>query len=546
MNLDWNFYFDSWLIDKVPDGLEIRVEEHPSGVSINPPELTCFFGANPIYLYGLGKLYHEVLMSPDGITVYPSFLGRPGFEFVEEIKFKVDFEENTDFFGRDVVDLHTGYVSATRFMKSVLREMYGVADDSFVFISTPSSALRRLTKQDNDIISKSFDNYQVFHDVQEMRDEQCSLYMHGYGENDRNGPYELVAGQYLEAVAPGALINTNGTFGDTLFLKYTYVKIPHQMITPIGTSEFHILFTTLPQFRFGTLLDFGSTSNVNPPNYGFRMDITPSNILVYLNDGNTNMFDFPHEIDFRFTHRFSILRSGDTISISCDNEIIGVHDISNIGNVLLSGSNENVLSGKSMPSAKNDQAGDIEEFAIFGQKVSDEKMYKYNNDIVPLVKPGGLEAIAEQNVPVALSYGLTYDKPTNIFIPNFFGGKFKNFYLINEAGVVNVIGGDGSQNYYLDDHEPVENKSILIDNGFTIDSVTTFNYEDNIDFQIGTKIPVLTKLTSDVHIPLRIYMKFKLPEFYDNKTVYTMSLVLKSLKKFIWYGYEKYKTGEFV
>jgi len=73
MNLDWNFYFDSWLIDKIPDGFEIRIEEHPSGVSINPPELTCYFGANPIYLYGLGKLYHEVLMSPDGITVYPSF-----------------------------------------------------------------------------------------------------------------------------------------------------------------------------------------------------------------------------------------------------------------------------------------------------------------------------------------------------------------------------------------------------------------------------------------------------------------------------------------
>jgi len=173
-------------------------------------------------------------------------------------------------------------------------------------------------------------------------------------------------------------------------------------------------------------------------------------------------------------------------------------------------------------------------------------MYKYYNDIVPLIKPGGVEAIAEQNVPASLSYGLTYSKPTRIFIPNFFGGKFKNFYLINEAGVVNVIGDNATQGYYLQNHEPIENKAILIDNGFTIDTVTTLNYEEDIDFQIGTKIPVLTKLTSDVHIPLRIYMKFKLPEFYDNKIIYDMRLVLKSLKKFIWYSYKKYKTGEFV
>jgi len=179
-----------------------------------------------------------------------------------------------------------------------------------------------------------------------MSDELCSMYIHGYGENDRNGPYEIISGQYLTAVAPGALINTNGTFGDTLFLKYTYIEVPAQLITPISTSEFQILFTTLPQFRFGTLIDFGSTSNNTPPNYGFRVDITPSNISIYLNDGNTNIVDFPHNIDFRFTHRFSILRADGTISVFCDNEIVGVHDVQSVGNVLFSQSYKNIISGR--------------------------------------------------------------------------------------------------------------------------------------------------------------------------------------------------------
>jgi hypothetical protein len=64
---------------------------------------------------------------------------------------------------------------------------------------------------------------------------------------------------------------------------------------------------------------------------------------------------------------------------------------------------------------------------------------------------------------------------------------------------------------------------------------------------ISEEIPVLTKLTSDTHIPLRIHMDFVVPTgFYDKDIVYNIRIVLKSLHKFLWYSFKRYKTGEWV
>ena len=95
--------------------------------------------------------------------------------------------------------------------------------------------------------------------------------------------------------------------------------------------------------------------------------------------------------------------------------------------------------------------------------------------------------------------------------------------------------------------EPFPDHSVLMPTGYRFNSATTYTFEDGVDDGIiGTKIKALTKVTSDVHIPLRIHMKFRLPEFYDRNTTYNMSLMFKSLDKFLWYEYTKFKTGEFI
>ena len=546
MNLDWDFFYDDWLIDKIPEGMDIRIEEHPSGVTINPPELTCYFGANPIYLYGLGKLYHEVLMSPTGIAIYPEFLERPGFEFVEEIRFKVDFADQRDYWGNIVEDKHVGYVNALSYMNNLVKAIYGVDTGTYIGKRTPSSSLRKLDMEDRALLDASFTNYQVFPSEVYMRDAGCFFYVRGGVEREREGPYELMSGTFLTGYAPGAFINTPGTFNDVLFLKYTYVEVPQTIVDNLSSSFFHILFGTTEGFRSGTVFDFGSTNSATPPNYGFSLSLEPSGVSIVMNDGNLNVFNMPFSIDFRFSHKFSIIRSGDYLNVIMDGDILGTVNISGVGSILFNPTKKNYISARSFDSASNVGAGDLEEIAFFSRSIDDNIIDKYYNDIVPLTQSGGTEAILYDNIPLSLSYDLTYTKPTNIFIPNFFGAKFDKFYLVDANGIINIIGGSATNSSYLTGYEPIEHKSILMKTGFKFHSVTTNNYEENIDFGVGERIPVLTKLTSDVHIPIRIYMKFKIPEFHDHKITYNMRLVLKSLDKFLWYSYKKYKTGEFV
>ena len=546
MNLDWDFYFDSWLIDKIPERYEIKIEEHPKGISVNPSELTCYFGSNPIYMQGLGKLYHEVLMSPTGIVIYPEFLERPGFEFVEEISFKVDFDKAKDYWGEDVVDKHVGYINALEYMKNLMSTIYGVGDGEYVGTRTPSSKLRKLTMADRDLLDKSFDNYQVFSDVQQMRDNGCVFYIHGDVRHDASGPFELISGQEITAIAPGAFIVTPGTFGDVLFTKYTYIDVPQQYMSALTGDKFTILFGTAPDFRQGLVFDFGSTNRSTPPNYGFSFRLDSSAATIVLNDGNFNSIVFPYSFDFRFMHRFSLIRTEGYLTLIMDGKVIGTEEIDTIGSLLFDSTRKNYISAISSTGGTNVFTGDFEEIAIFNGTVDDDIISKYYDDIVPIVKPGGINSIVYENIPLSLSYDLTYTKPTNIFIPNFFGAKFDKFYLVDRNGIINIIDKEQTTSSYLTGYEPIENKSILIKNGFTFHSVTTNNYESDINFGIGERIPVLTKLTSDVHIPIRIYMKFKIPEFYNSKITYNIRLVMKSLTKFIWYSYKKYKTGEFV
>ncbi len=231
MDLDWDFYFDDWLIDKVPDGFEIRVESHPNGEIINPPELDIYFGANPRYLYGTGKLLHEVIMSPSGIAVFPSFLDRPGFEFVESISFSLGFNESKDFHGNDVQEKHVGLVDVTEYMKNVTQVLHGVADGEFFLPSTPSAALVSLNEDNrNAIIADLSDQY--VYPLGIPSPVTCYIYSTlspnvGTGELDNIVPG---ATTYLDAYAPGSVITTPGTHSNVVFTKYTYIRI-HGSVT---------------------------------------------------------------------------------------------------------------------------------------------------------------------------------------------------------------------------------------------------------------------------------------------------------------------------
>jgi len=543
MNLDWGFYYDSWLIDKIPDVIDIKIEEHPSGIVFNPPELEFYFGANPIYLYGEGKHLHEVLFCPDGIAIYPTFLGRPGFEFIDEVSFSAGFDGD--------IEKHVGYIGATDYMHSILDKLYGVSPSDFMYIKTPSSRLRYTTEVDISMQDTVWNSEAVFYDASDMANFGCKFYANMSVNDGESGIKNEINGEISDVNSPGAIILNPGLFYDAVFLKYSYIEAPSEIVDLIGATTFHLMFTTLPNFRYGTLFDFGATSNAIGPNYGFKLKIYSDHAMLYINDGNMNRFEilYNDEIDFRFPHRWKISREGDTISVSIDGDVYLIKKDTGIGAVLYNKNYKNYISGSYANKNINTPAGDIEELAIFNRMPdSDERdMNAFYNGSLPLLKRGGVNQSIVNNTPAILSYGLTYDKPTYVFIPNFFGGEFDKFYIKNWAGDVKVItDGEKLADYYITDMIPIKNKSIKLPLGYNIYNVITKNQEPLFSQDIPSKMPVLTKLTSDTHIPIKVKIKFKLPFFYSIPTTYNISINMKALSKFMVYSYRRFKTGEYI
>jgi hypothetical protein len=550
MNLDWGFYYDSWLIDKIPDVVNIKVEEHPEGIVFNPPELEFYFGANPIYLYGEGKLFHEVLFCPDGIVFYPSFLGRPGFEFVDEISFSIDFKEDEHFDGTPTVSHHIGYIDATRYIQLIMNKLYGVGNNEYVKVKTPSTRLRYVTNTDITLQDASWRSEAVFYDASDMAQNGCKFYTTMSVDEGDIGIRNEINGAMHEVVSPGAIVLKKGLFYSDVLLKYSYIEAPSEIVGLVGSDRFYMMFTTLPEFRFGTLFDFGSTNNATGPNYGFRLDINGSYATLYLNDGNLHIFDIPYDdVDFNFSHRWLIGRGDGGLVVSIDGRTYLSADISDVGNVLYNPSFKNYISLIHSAPDASVQTGDIEELAIFNN-MPDEEQYdlsSFYNGTLPMLKKGGVDEAILDNTPVMLSYSLTYDKPTYFFIPNFFGGEFDKFFIVNEAGEVKVItDGKALGDYYITDMIPIKDKSLKVPIGYQVYQVTTKNQEPLFFEDIPTKIPAITKLTSDTHIPIRGKIKFKLPFFYNIPTTYNMSLNMKALSKFIVYSFKKYKTEEHI
>ena len=542
MNLDWNFYYDDWLIDKVPDGVKIKIVETADGLECRPKSLTCYFGANPIYLYGVGKLFHESLMSPTGIVIYPEFLSRPGFEWVNRETFNIRFTKPYDFHGVEVVTKHIGMVNATKYLQDISKTMYGIEPGSYANIQTPSSKVRKMSGVDLALMEAGVTSKQVFTGVPDLVQQGGVLYSRMHMENGATGPIDLVSGNEMTIVSPGAPILSPGIFTQVLFLKYSHIILPPSVSNMFATKAWTILFKTNQNFREGKIIDIGAaaTRTTHGVNVGFALEIFVDNITVLMNDGQLRMFQFRETIDYRFAHSFLLSSDGEYLSLSVDGVLIGSLSVSGVGKVLMPTSTEYYIS-KNVVSGHPSFAGDIEELAMFTGNLSGDTIDSYFDGGKPLLKYGGASQLIEENIPAALSYGLTYVKPTDIYIPNNFHADFFKVYLKNAQDEILIAGfEDGFENSsYRDDLEPYEDKSIILPDGFHVHQV--------LAQELKEEIPVLTKLTSDVHIPLRIHMDFIVPNhFYKKDITFDMRLVLKSLDSFLWYSFQKFKTGEFV
>lgn len=568
MNLDWAFYYDSWLIDKVPNGLNIEVTETENGLVCVPDSLTCYFGANPIYLYGEGKLFHESLVSPRGIAIYPEFLDRPGFEWVDRKTFKVDFPEELDFNGNVVVDLHAGHINATQFMKDVLLAMYGLDCDGvesarYTTRHTPSTSTHVLTSSEYEEIAEDVSQFAIFTDENELR---ALFTPNGVGLYVSMGETFTVSGETRVSIVTNLIdsclkfstsdqIQWRAGLQRKVFSTNGMSVVNHNVWHPALTFTdvgYCVLFRTLEYLREGTILSIGEENDYT--NGGFSIEIHLNQVIVHAGDvsKSTDMtfytFALNFNIDFRFPHTFAILFNKSTVDLVMDGDTIGsIPTVWDYGNftILQQSTPVSFLIGASrLEDTVN--SGDIEELLIAPLPLPDGFFEKYFNGI-PILYDGGLKEVLNTNTPPQLSYDLTYTTPTDVFIPNYLGEDFDKHYLKNHYGHVIIAGYDGNDVYsssYQEGLEPYEDKSLYIPLGYTIDNATMASTNVSVP---ETNIKVLTKLTSDVHIPLRIHMDFVVPEnFYKKDISFPMRLVVASLTKWLWYPFKKFKTGEFI
>jgi len=55
---------------------------------------------------------------------------------------------------------------------------------------------------------------------------------------------------------------------------------------------------------------------------------------------------------------------------------------------------------------------------------------------------------------------------------------------------------------------------------------------------------MLTKISSDSHIPIRVDMSFKIPEWWTKDMDLEMELRIIPVDKTLWYHYKRFRTGE--
>lgn len=550
MVLDWDFFFDDWLIDRVPDGFEIRVESRPNGIFINPPELNVYFGANPRYLYGEGKHLHECIVSPSGIAIYPSFLGRPGFEFVEDISFSLGFNESLDFHGNTVIDKHVGTIDAIEYMQNVQEKLYGISPESYFGIASPSLELRSMSTEEVELSILDITNQYVYNDGIPVDSGVKHYYTMNPSSSDGKLYNKCNGQQDLNIISTFATILSPGTYSNVVFLKYSHLEFnvaeSRVIWNAIANKTLSVFFSTTGSFRKGILFEY-NFCNTETQFSGFRVELYGDRLSISVaGESDIFVYDFFSDTDFQESHKWSFGFNSGYISASKDGVLIQSYDTLNLV-VAQDNADYPFLVGGTNSNDKiiHNGIGDIEEFIIAQSMAPETESALY--EMGKRLAPDDLNIASSDQIPAQLSYGLTYVSPATVFIPNYFGATFDKFYLESNLGNIQIIGGAVTNSAYIEGGEPYPDHSITIPNDYRVRSSTTNTFDDwDVDGVLGSKIKALTKLTSDTHIPLRVHMKFRLPEFYTKETKFNFALIMKSLDKYLRYEFKKFKTGEFL
>ena len=531
MRLHWGFYNDSWLIDPIPETMPIRFEEHPNGWKINPSSIRFFFGANPEYVWGEGKLYHEVLFSDLGFIVMPFFYGRPGFEFVDS--FKLSISENTDWLGKPSTIYKVGRADVTQMVKKQIEKFYDVAEDKYFKAGDLSSEL--VEADDATVKTQYQTQYEhIFDTPSDMINNLGCIWYSTFHPDSNMNIIDLISNHTINVETPlDKVYFTQGIYENTLLLKDVRIDITEPMSSIFNDkqcNEFFITFKAPANFRPGTLIDYGSDIKS-----GFRIDVLKEGVDVYVNG---NKYHFAENLSFISPNSFMVyFKTMNTLTVRINDKTIAVDINEDMPTVLES--DKAYLSSYSK-SHKYVKTGDVEELGFFKHAPIESyiKSYMSFDTFLPFSQPNSADTM-----PLLLDK-FTYSAPASVFIPNSFQSKnstnkvipFEKIYIKDNNSNVNIADYeakpklDGS---YL--HMPKDN------NVYGAIGHPDPDFDDHTEF-----CDMIKKISTDSHIPIQVDMKFKIPKWWTKDMHLNMDLRLVPINKMAWYAYKRYKTGEWV
>ena len=540
LRLSWGFYKDSWLIDPMPETFEIRVEEHPDGIRLNPSKLTLYFGANPMYLWGTGKLYHEVIFAQYGFIVVPLFLGRPGFELVSSISYSL--EKERDWLDNPIGERVVGRADIDKMVKTYLNQIYGIEPLTTKTLVKPNDLSSKLVKADDSQLDKQYTvGYTpIYANTSDLTLNNDAVALIPLTLKNKS-IYEVINNKELDYESPfDKIYITNGLYESVVSLKTVRVDITEQLDEMFKDEKgFNICFKLLPNFREGTLIDYGSTQNENDKNYGFRLDVNRNSITLILNNGDKfEYLTVPVTLSFITANAFFIkVEYGGTVEIRINDQVFKYRR--QFKKPVFQDGIKGFLSGLSV-SKQTVETGDLAEVGLFGYYVDPKFRDKYLA-MEPILPYPGIPKVQDTLTPVFED--LTYSVPVKILLPQGTGSKkstkphksYGDMYLANDNSQVqkNEIDSFNRSSNYVETFIPVGW------NVFRTLGRPDPNFDNKTDF-----IFMLKKLTSDIHIPLKIDIHFRLPEWWTKDMQLHMKLKMVPIGKSMWYPYEKYRTGE--
>ena len=533
--LNWGFYWDKWLIDPLPATFQIDVKENTDPDNFtgkymtSPASIECYFGANPEYIYGEGKLQHEVYLSPSGVIVEGSYNDIINDNFINLESVTIRESDAVDFFGKSNNAKHFGEVNTVRYIEDIQKSLYKLEEGGYFNKNTINPRLRKATVEELTDSAVNPLDYQIYESISAMKSDGAEHYTDlnmVIGEaylKDQMGNLSLSSSQ-ISIVSEYPVQYVRDGLLRYISLSRTYLSLGCWSMWL--NYDFSVLFRTSALFQGGTVFSFGSYGGMD----AYSLTIDRDSVTI-LENGRSHTFIAIVDWEQKQPVHFYVI--GSTLRLQIGNLLIATIEM--IADRVAS--RTNIYIGANRDKSGPSGISSISEFAVFSKTPNRDVLDEFFSGDKQFLRSPSIPSYQTLNVKPIFPNELTYDDDNLFFIPNYMGQQIFKIYIKDSGDETTVITRAPAEEYHDSDVIVVTNKS--------------FNMPDNnraygmfSDDDLDERMIVLTKLTSDTHSPLKIVAPIEVPDWFEKGRKLMFNMNVRAIDKFITYTYKKYRDEE--